>query len=196
MDRLLWASILLICGSAYAGPKLSAEHTAQIEAGEVVVIPKKPTNDVGVAARSYGLVNEAIGIVWPVVRDCQHYHKFMPRTAKSEVRERNGDSMKCYTQVEMPFPLSDMWSLVRSTIKRTPEGTFHRRWSLIEGTYSRLNGQWSAYPWGDEGKRTLLVYDLDVNPKISVPDFIIRKAQTGTLPDVYEAIRKRVESLR
>jgi hypothetical protein len=36
------------------------------------------------------------------------------------------------------------------------------------------------------------VYRLAVNPKISVPDFLIRKGQTGALPDMYEAINQRV----
>jgi hypothetical protein len=196
MDRVLYAILLLFAGSAYASPKLSADQIATIESGEVVVVPKSPTGGEGVAAMSYGLVEAPIARVWPVVRDCQHFHKFMPRTAKSELRERNGDVMKCYFKLDMPFPFSDMWSLVTSKITRTPDGAFHRRWSLIEGTYSRNEGQWSAYPWGTDGKKTLLVYTIDVDPQVSMPDFIIRKAQTGTLPDVYDAIRKRVRTLR
>jgi hypothetical protein len=51
-------------------------------------------------------------------------------------------------------------------------------------------------PWGADGKKSLLVYWLDVDPKVMVPDAIIRRAQTGSLPDVFEAVRKRVAQRR
>ena len=185
----------MLSASADATPNLSAEHRARLDAGGVVVVPKTPTGDSGVAALGYGVVDAPVNRVWPVVRDCQHFHKFMPRTAQSEVRDRKGNAMKCYFKLDMPFPFSDMWSLVNTHFKETAGGGFIRHWSLIEGTYSRNDGSWAAYPWGADQTKTLLVYTIDVNPKVAVPDFIIRKAQTGTLPDVFDAIRKRVRTL-
>ena len=76
-----------------------------------------------------------------------------------------------------------------------PGGSFKRSWSLIKGTYKRNNGSWIVKPWGPSGSESLLIYAIDLDPDTSVPDFIIRKAQTSTLPDLFEAIRRRVRSL-
>ena len=95
----------------------------------------------------------------------------------------------------MPFPFSDLWADVKSVEEVVPGGAFKRSWSLIKGTYKRNNGSWIVKHWGPSGSESLLIYAIDLDPDTSVPDFIIRKAQTSTLPDLFEAIRRRVRSL-
>ena len=51
-------------------------------------------------------------------------------------------------------------------------------------------------PWGDDGKKTLVIYAIDSDPIILIPDGILRSAQTGSLPEVFAAIRKRVVAMR
>jgi hypothetical protein len=50
-------------------------------------------------------------------------------------------------------------------------------------------------PWGD-GTRALVRYTIDSDPGLLLPDALIRSAQTGSLPEVFVAIRKRVVELR
>ena len=193
MTRVLAFLFLLISMDAIGAPALSDEQRAEVAAGRVLVIPAATVDDRGVAARAYGIVPSPPSAVWPVVRDCHLYSQFMPRTVRSEVSERQGDRMRCFTEVEMPFPFSNLSALVQSTNRRTADGGFHRAWELIRGDYHRNSGQWSVYPWGGRGEKSLLVYQVSVDPKVSIPNFIIRKAQTGALPDVFEAIRLRVK---
>ena len=47
-------------------------------------------------------------------------------------------------------------------------------------------------PWDGDGARTLLVYQLDMDPDTVVPDFLLRRAQSAAAPKVFEAIRRRV----
>ncbi|MCB9535545.1 MAG: hypothetical protein H6704_04705 [Myxococcales bacterium] len=178
---------------AQATPKLSGDAKATLTKGEVIVERLDPTGGTGVAARAMGVVDAAPAKVWPVVRDCEHFAKFMPRTKMSALISRKGTDSVCKVEIEMPFPFDNLWSVVRSSERETEGGGFQRVWTLMKGTYKRNNGRWSVYPW--EGDKSLLVYEIDVDPDMAIPDAIIRSAQTGSLPDVFEAVRKRVKAL-
>lgn len=175
-------------------PKLSEKETKKLEANEVVVRDLKPTDNKGVAAEALGLIDAPTSEVWPVLRDCQHFMHFMPKTKKSELLDESGVKL-CHVELRLPFPLTDLWSDTKSTVREEPEGHFLRAWTLVRGTYHRNNGSWHILPWGD-GKKTLVVYTIDSDPKMIVPDALIRSAQTGSLPDVFVAIRKRVVDVR
>lgn len=175
-------------------PKLNDAEKKKLEANEVVVREIKPTDNKGVGAESMGLIDAPTSEVWPVLRDCQHFMHFMPKTKKSEVLDEDGQKL-CHVELKLPFPLTDLWSDTKSTVREEPAGHYLRSWTLVRGTYHRNNGSWHVLPWA-EGAKTLVVYTIDSDPKMMVPDSMIRAAQTGSLPDVFSAIRKRVASLR
>jgi ribosome-associated toxin RatA of RatAB toxin-antitoxin module len=185
---LLLALTLGATPAAAERPYFNGPQTKMLEDGKVIVRRLEPTGGTGVAARAVGLVDAAPTVVWPVIRDCQHFSKFMPRTTSSKLIERTGNVAVCEVVVDMPFPFDDLTSVVKST-ETEKAGSFARTWALVSGTYNRNQGTWEVHPW--KGGRSLLVYQLDIDPKISIPDAIIRKAQTGSLPDVFEAVRKR-----
>ena len=184
---------LTTAGVQAIAPKLSGGQIAQIEKGKVIVRTMKPKGGDGVSAQAFGLIDAPPAKVWPVIRDCQHFARFMPRTKVSKLLERNGNKSKCKIEISMPFPISNLWSVVQSTETELADGSFKRKWSLLKGTYKKNDGSWSLYPYGEGGQKTLLVYFLDVDPKIMVPDAIIRRAQAGTLPDLFKAVAKRVK---
>jgi ribosome-associated toxin RatA of RatAB toxin-antitoxin module len=190
--------VLSVSSSAFAEPvpfpKLSEKETKKLDANEIIVREIKPTDNKGVGAESMALVDAPPSEVWPVLRDCEHFQDFMPKTKKSAIVVENGDRI-CHIELKLPFPLTDLWSETKSVIREEPAGHYLRSWTLVRGTYHRNSGSWHVLPWGD-GKKTLVVYTLDTDPKMIVPDALIRSAQTGSLPDVFHAIRKRVTSLR
>lgn len=194
----IWSLTALLALPALAQPvpfpKLSEGDLKKLEANEVVVREVTPTDNKGVAAVSMALIDAPTTEVWPVLRDCQHFSTFMPKTKKSVIVEENGEKL-CHIELRLPFPLTDLWAETRSVIREEPTGHFLRSWSLVRGLYHRNNGSWHVLPWA-EGKKTLVVYTLDTDPKMIVPDALIRSAQTGSLPDVFVAIRKRVVDLR
>ncbi len=186
-------ALLLVLATASLAqiPKLDGRQAAKVARGEVVVVPLEPTDGSGVTAWAAALVNAPVEKVWPVVRDCAHFSRFMPRTKVSRLLRQDGNTLDCMVEISMPFPISNLWSHVRSTLKELPGGGHERRWRLLKGTYKRNNGAWIVQPWEGDASRSLLLYQIDVNPDIFVPDAIIRSAQTGSLPDVFEAVRKR-----
>lgn len=188
----LWMGLGAGCSKDPAPPPETVdEETRRLEAGEVIIEPLDPTDGKGVAARAKGLLMAAPDKVFAVVSDCANFVDFMPRTKKSELRKSEGDVSECFVEISMPFPLKNLWSVSRATHTKLPSGGFERKWTLVEGTYTRSNGSWRAEPFRGDPNRTLLTYHLDVNPDMMVPDGIIRSAQTGSLPKVFEAIRER-----
>lgn len=190
--------LLLISGMALAQPLTLPAFTdaeaKKLEAGETVVHEVKPTDNKGIGVESFGLIDAPSTEVWPVLRDCAHFASFMPRTKTSSIKEEEGVSL-CHVELRLPFPLMNLWSDTKSVQREEPAGHFHRAWTLVRGTYRRNSGSWSVLPWGD-GTRTLVIYAIDSDPIILIPDGILRSAQTGSLPEVFAAIRKRVVAMR
>lgn len=176
-------------------PAFTETETKKLEAGETVVHEVKPTDNKGIGVQSFGVVDAPSTEVWPILRDCAHFSLFMPRTKTSAVKEEDGVPL-CHVELNLPFPLMNLWSDTKSVQREDPAGHFHRAWTLVRGTYRRNSGSWSVLPWGAEKKKTLVIYAIDSDPIILVPDGILRSAQTGSLPEVFNAIRKRVVAVR
>ena len=179
---------------AVTAPPLTDAERARLEAGDVVIHDAKPTGGSGVAVVAMGVVDAPSPEVFPVVRDCQHFSRFMPKVKSSALLEEDGRSL-CHTELSMPFPLSNLWSDTAFVVREEPRGHFTREWSLVRGTFTHNTGAYSVVPWGD-GTKSLVVYALDSNPKVPVPDALLRSAQTGSLPQVFAAIRRRVVELK
>jgi ribosome-associated toxin RatA of RatAB toxin-antitoxin module len=169
-------------------PQFSDAERARLESGEILVKRVEPKGGAGVAAKAVALVRSHPDRVWPIVNDCTNFKEFMPRTTKSEER---ADGKHCLVEVTMPFPFSNLWSETKVRQEVLDNGGRRRAWSLVDGTYEHLTGSWTVLPWGENGKETLLLYTIDANPDVSVPDMILRSAQEGTLPDIFTAVRAR-----
>ena len=176
-------------------PIFTPAETKKLDEGLTVVREVKPTDNKGIGVQSFGVVDAPSTEVWPVLRDCANFQKFMPRTKASAMNVEEGVAL-CHVELSLPFPLVDLWSDTKSVQREEPAGHYHRAWTLVRGTYRRNSGSWSVLPWGLEQKKALVIYAIDSDPILLVPDGILRSAQTGSLPEVFGAIRKRVASLR
>ena len=188
---MLLAVLGLLAGVAHAErPYLNRLQKSMIEAGKVIVSPQKPTDDAGVAGIAVGLVEAPIEKVWPAMRDYQHHRQFMPKVIESSITKRFSPTQYvCYLKASTPFPLPDLYYYALTTIKPLGKG-WRMNWTLSKGNYKRYDGYWEAYPY--DAKRTLLVYSVDVDPDISVPDAMLRGSWLDALPDVFKAVRRRV----
>ena len=181
-------------GLAFAPSGLAAcaANAEPLGRGEVVYLPQAPLGGTGVALTACATIEQKPAEVWPVLRDCAAYQRFLPGVASSRLDSRDDNVARCEAVIRLPFPLGDWRSVERATESERADGGFERRWSLESGTYRRMEGLWTLLPWGDGGRQTLLVYQLDMDPDTLVPDFLLRRAQSATAPDVFEAIRRRV----
>ncbi len=190
--RLAWLSLTaLFVPYEILAFEMSQSLESRLLAGELVFEMRVPKGGDGVSFVAYKRIEIPPHQIWPVVRDCQHYESFMPRTSESARTDCKGQTCICHSRLAMPFPLSDLWSKVKTTMSSLPGGGYERVWVFIEGTYHHNEGAWRVYPWPGEATATLLVYEVDLNPQISLPDFILRDAQTGALPEMFVVVAKR-----
>jgi len=181
------SALLLLLLLPTQAPNFTGLEKAELEKGEVLVKRAEPKGGKGVAARAVGLVRAHPDKVWAAVNDCAHFKDFMPSTANSELK---ADGKRCKVEVSLPFPFSNLWSETKVQQVVLDDGSRRRQWTLHGGTYHHIEGSWTVVPWGE--KDTLLLYFIDADPEVALPDMILRKAQAGTLPDLFDAIRKRV----
>ena len=208
MTAHLIATIFLfsVCLSCYAraafgmtaaggGPGLGlcGGRPESLREGRVVLIDREPSGGAGVALRACGLIDAPPGAVWPVVRNCGAYDLFLPGVSRSELDRHSDSVVLCDETVDLPFPLGALHSVTRVLESARPEGGFERRWTLIRGSYRRLNGSWTVLPWDESRERTLVIYELDMDPETVIPDFLLRRAQSTAAPEVFAALRRRVE---
>ena len=174
-----------------AGEITVSEEVRRLDAGEILLERRDPTGGKGVAAQLKAVIEAPVSKVWPTVRDCQHFKEFMPRTAKSELLKKEGNTLLCYVEIKMPWPLSAVKLESLSTIEELDGGGFKRSWKLSKGSFDHNNGSYQVEPFQGDADRTLVTYLVDAKPNIAVPDAILRKAQAKSLPDMIDAIGQR-----
>jgi hypothetical protein len=164
-------------------------------------------------------VDASLPAVWNVLNQSGRFCEYMPRYLRSDLVdpaalpdalsrdhwsrpelealvEQNrladwpGDTVLFYNVLDMPFPVSDRWYLLR--MWREPE-QYAIRWTMVAGNMNRCDGGWSLAESGTQG-RTLAAYETLSDPGIQLPGFILDMGLTQTLPGVIEALRKRVRS--
>jgi ribosome-associated toxin RatA of RatAB toxin-antitoxin module len=185
------AAWMLCAAAAGAAPPLGLGEVERLERGDMVPLPVSGRGS-QLATRSAGLIDAEPAQVWSAVRNCEHYDEFMPRMKHSVQQSRQGNTTLCSFEVSLPFPLSNLHSEVRSVEQQRPDGSYERSWSLVRGDYERNHGSWTLLPWGADGTHTLAIYEMDLKTKLLVPEFLVRRLQTSTLTDMFDALRRRV----
>ena len=178
-----------------APPELSQAERARLEAAGVVDREVPSSDGEGIGVLVMGLVDAPPDQVWSVMADCDAQDEFMPRVVHASVRDRDGDSHTCDLEYDMPYPLGATRTATRHRVRRLTDGGYQRSWDLLPGDwgYRRNRGSWSVHPWlGPGAARSLLVCRMELVPKASLPDWILRAAHSQHAPATFDAIRARV----
>jgi len=173
---------------------LSPAQVERAAKGELVVMKFPPPNDAGISFQAVQRMSVDPEKLRPVLRDCQHFSKFMPHTLKSQMRNQVGQTAVCDVIVDMPFPFDDLWSIVNSKWGELKPGVWQRSWVLVEGSFNRNVGSWTIVESGQPNV-VYAIYKASVDPKIAVPDFILRRAQVSSIPNLMQAVLKRAQSM-
>ena len=80
----------------------SGDELKRIDKGEILVKRGTPKDGEGVTARMVALVKAPVSKVSPLVHECEHFSKFVPRTIKSEKRSESGNHRLCYVEIDAP----------------------------------------------------------------------------------------------
>jgi ribosome-associated toxin RatA of RatAB toxin-antitoxin module len=192
-------SCVLVASTALAQPvtppPLDSSEMTRLATGDILVRDFPPTGGKGVASRAIGVIDAPPAEVWAIVSTCKLFFQFMPRVKKSWVKTEPGVGELCHVELTMPFPLTDLWSDSTQVAREEPAGHFQLSWTMVRGSYHRSDGSWMLVPFGD-GSKCLVIYSVDTEPKMIIPDGLIRLGQNSSLPEVITRIRQRVTTLR
>ena len=191
--RLSIAVLCCLAGQAWGQLEsfgLSPTEIAAVNKGELVITKFPPPNNSGVSFQAVQRMRVKPSALRPILRDCQHFHEFMPHTLKSVMTDRKGNTAVCEMVVDMPFPFSDLWSIVNSEWGEISPGVWRRSWSLVKGSFKRNMGSWTVVSTSNPNV-SYTIYKASVDPEMAVPDFILRKAQVNSIPNLMTAILKR-----
>jgi uncharacterized protein YndB with AHSA1/START domain len=192
MPRLpLALALTLTATAAFADDDLDA----RLGRGELVITTRTVPGAELPEVTLQGVVDAAPERVWKVIDDCSGYKRTLPRIADSkELWRKPGGAagtskVSCEIVFDMPFPFSDLTAVNEADHVVGPPA-WSRTWRLLRGDYERNEGSWTLTPFGEGGKRTKVVYKLLAVPKVSIPNALLRKAQTGALPDLMHKLRE------
>lgn len=164
------------------------------------------TKDIGHAYEILAVseLEVAPGMIFDVLRDFEHYPEFMPYVQESRVLSRINDfDLITYARVAPPFVSERDYSLhvTMSRGSRLNGGVFKLEWTAAPEAQAEVTGvvrvklnegAWIVEPM-DGGKRTRLTYRVRTNPGGLIPSFAVNWSHTVSIPELFEAVRKRAE---
>ncbi len=137
-------------------------------------------------ASTQKLFNATAEQIFQVVSDFDKYSDFIPEVKSSKVLEKT--DLNALVELRVNF-VKD----VTYTINVEWDQNKALWWSLDESSvFKKNNGRWT---FEEIGSQTQVIYSLDVEFKIFVPSFVLKKAVAVSLPSMIENFEKRVLSL-
>ena len=176
--------LLILCAAQGAHAKPSE---AEMLAGEIYVRKVKVQNSSMPQIVAEGIIKTSPDSLWTVVSDCENFKKTMENIKHSKHLGFKNGLKRCELIVDLPFPLGDLRSVVDVKLKKS-NGKYYRSWTLVEGDYNKNEGEWYLEARSDG--YTFLRYTVHVEPKISVPNYILGVAQKSKIPGVFENFTK------
>jgi ribosome-associated toxin RatA of RatAB toxin-antitoxin module len=170
---------------------LADDLDKRLEAGEVVVATEEVKDSNVPRIKLTAVIEAPPEKVWAIVDDCGNYEKTMPHIASSKQLERDAGTVTCRVTTALPFPLSNLTSETQGFITVEPGVRYARTWKFLKGDYNHHSGGWVLTPYKGDPKRTLVEYQLHVDPKMHVPQIFITQGQKGALPDMIKKLREQ-----
>lgn len=127
--------------------------------------------------------------VWRIIDDCNSYRRSMPRVIRSKELSRSGGKVVCQTEVEMPFPFSNLHSESESVSVMEP-GKWSRSFHQARGDYAKNEGSWQLTPCGAADEHTRVDYVVHAIVRTAVPDALVRSGMKSAMGDLYKKLNQ------
>jgi ribosome-associated toxin RatA of RatAB toxin-antitoxin module len=134
-----------------------------------------------------GVVKAKTDNLWKVIADCANYKGTLDNVMTSKVLGIFKGKKRCEMVIDLPWPVSNLRSVVDVTLIERPDGSRVRSWKLVEGDYHKNEGGWLLTPRADGF--TSVRYHVHVETKVSLPDFVQRMAQKRKIPGLFDNLR-------
>jgi hypothetical protein len=164
-------------------PQLSARELEKLNEGDVVVRKISDSGD----HKKY----EAFGIIDGTPEEAMAFMSDYPAklgifpNLKDVKVVWNGNVAVADMTVKIAF------QTIRYRMNFRHYGHSFIEYEYVHGDLKDTHGYYKFFPFA-EGKKTLMVYHVDTNTGMPVPQFIVDSLTKGAMPDVIEAVRKGV----
>ena len=188
---LICAASTLVLTPAF-GWSQKKDHLAKYEDGTITVKAYGVKGSEAPKIVVKAIIDAPIEKVWAVVSDCNTYKDHFDRIERSKELKRQGKVVFCETEVDLPFPMSNLTAQTRAVHVETGP-VWSRKWTLVKGDYLVNDGSWVVHRHKGSPTRTFAIYTIHAEPTTSVPDWVRNKAQKSALPDMIKRLRKEVK---
>jgi hypothetical protein len=129
--------------------------------------------------------------IWAVLRACDVAPEYVPNVqACRRLEELDSGRAELFVQTIKPIFFMPSFEHV-FRLDYTP--FTHIGVRRVSGPIELLEGSWWLLP--QDGGRTLLIYELAIDPGMPVPRFMVRATLRRDLPQVLHAVRERAEAV-
>jgi hypothetical protein len=203
VDMLIYAlPVLLLLNAGAEEPKWEASTQ---DDGLTILSREKPGTGVH-EMKASGFIDAPPMAVWKALRDYAHYTETMPYTEKAEIiaREPNDKVIWFHSVINAPFVSRRDYviKITDETDYKDPKGIMKVSWTNstdktippVEGVVRVTinDGYWILQPMNG-GKTTYATYYVYTDPGGSLPKWVVNKANSKAVPDVFNAVRKEAK---
>jgi len=184
------ACFCVLASTAAASPDLDWLDREAIAAGDVLVQTEHGERPQIVRVKVAAIVHSGPRPIWDILRACQIAPEYVPNVVACHSLEVvDGGKAELFVQTVKPaFFIPAFEHVFRLDYTPYTRIDVHR----VSGPIDYMEGTWWLIP--EEGDRTLLVYELGVDPGIPIPRFFVRATMKRDLPRILEAVRTRAET--
>jgi hypothetical protein len=188
--RLAAAALCTLAArAAIAEPNLDWLDRAALAAGEVQVELLRGERPLTTEIRLAVEIEASPESIWAVLAACEVAPEYVPNVqACRRLEALDGGRAELFVQTIKPIFFMPSFEHV-FRLDYTP--FTHIGVRRVSGPIELLEGSWWLLP--QDGDRTLLVYELAIDPGMPVPRFMVRATLKRDLPQVLAAVRERSE---
>ncbi len=156
---------------------------ASLSAGEVLV-ESTHTDESGGAARVQALFRASPETIWAYVGSCEHNFEFVDGLKECRVLNANERYARTWQVVKKK------WFLPRTeyTFEALREPHSVMLFRLVEGDLRKMEGSWQ-FESVEDSPYTLVTYELQVQPKLPAPHWLMRRTMMKDMPDLLACLR-------
>ncbi|NUN15006.1 MAG: hypothetical protein HUU55_15360 [Myxococcales bacterium] len=184
-----WKQVTLGIVLMWPGFVAAESASERVKRGDIVVQTANVAGSSTPKVIASAIVDAPMEKVWAVISNCSDYPKNMVRVADAQELSRNGNKVRCKVTIDMPAPLSDL-SATTDAVHTVGKKRCERKWTLVEGDYKHNEGSWKLERLGEDGQKTLVVYEVFAEPNIAIPQALQKLAQEKSVPDLFKKLRE------
>lgn len=175
----------------------SPEAAASLESGEVAVALRETEGSNVKEGCALGVIEAPLEQVFAVLDDPARFGEFMPHVQVSEVEPGDDGDVLNHQVLDLPFPIRNRHYTIRLETNHSEEhpDRLEIAWTYVPGSgnVEENEGTWTLLRLS--ANRTLAVYRVYTDPGGLIPKWALNRVTRRTLPEVIEAIRRRVADL-